>query len=491
VFFLIYNRRQVAPIEDEALRSDEGKPLYRAVADSLSRMIKKGVYPKGSRLPSIRRLARDHNVSTMTALQAPRYLENQRLIEAHPRSGFFVADSDVYKKKESKLSELGFQEPVDERVHINLSMIGASGSIGLDLAGGDMSLYPVRRLGILMRQLIYREPGLLGEQVRGTGYLPLKKQVILRAAEYGCQLTMDEISVTSGCVESLDLALRATTRPGDTVLVQSPTYYLVLHMLRSLDLNIIEIPADEAGIDLRSLNGLIESRGIKVAVFISNFNNPTGFVLPETNKKAIIDVASRHDLIIIEDDVYGDVHFGAARPRPLRAYSERVILCSSFSKTVSPGIRIGWVAGSGWADRIAAIKYITSKVTPVYPQAALAEFLRSGGYDIHLRRLRKTMSRYVREVREGVIKYFPPGTHVANPSGGFVLWVKLPIGCADTREIFRTASGEGINIAPGYLFSQNNEYSNCLRINAGMGWSPKIERSIRTLAAIIFSTIKI
>lgn len=419
----------------------------------------------------------------MTALQALRLLEQESIVEARPKSGFYVPErSPSSPACEPKLLDIA---PLDEQAETNLSILGTPCRIRLDLANGETALYPVKRLGILMRQLIYRDPSLLGNHVRGTGYPLLKQQIVRRAFDYGCNLDARELLVTNGCIESLALALRAVTKPGDGVVVESPTYFVILQMLRNLGLKAVEIPTSESGIHLGQLEKALEDGGISAIISIANVNNPTGVTLSMESKSALIRLAEQYNAVIIEDDIYGDTHFSSTRPKPLRALSEKVILCSSFSKTLAPGIRVGWIAGGRWSSVIASMKYTSSMATPIYPQAAIAEFLRTGGYDVHLRKVRRTLADQTSKMRVSILKYFPSGTQVSEPSGGYVLWVKLTTGNTSTRQLFELARRDGIGIAPGHLFATDNRFDDCFRLNAGFGWNKDVEQAIKTLARMI------
>jgi DNA-binding transcriptional MocR family regulator len=456
-------------------------PQYRQIAEVLRASIEAGTLPTGAKIPSARKLGKEHGVSVLTALQALRQLEQEQWVEARPRSGFYVA-----RRRSGVPVEAGAIEvaPLDEQAQTHLSIVGTPCRVRLDLANGESSLYPVAKLGILMRQLIYRDPELLGNHVRGTGYPALKQQIVRRAFDYGCTLNPSELVITNGCVESMALALRAVTRPGDGVVVESPTYFVILQMLRSLGLRAVEIPLTDHGIDLRLVERALKDQHASVVLSIANTNNPTGTTLPMEDKETLVKLVERHNAVLIEDDIYGDTCFGDVRPKPLRALSDKVILCSSFSKTLAPGIRVGWVAGGRWSSSIASIKYSSTMGTGIYSQAAIAEFLRTGGYDLHLRRLRRTLQKQVGSMRDAVVQHFPAGTRVSEPSGGYVLWVSLPEGSSSTRRLFENARREGIGIAPGHLFATDDRFDNCFRLNAGFGWDSEVSQAIERLAAL-------
>lgn len=461
---------------------------YQQIAEQLRSAIEAGTLLAGAKMPSVRVLAKEHGVSVLTALQALRQLEQEGVIEARPQSGFYVTvRREISAPPEPKPLDIA---PLDEQAELQLSVLGSPCRIRLDLANGETALYPVKKLGILMRQLIYRDPSLLGNHVRGTGYPPLKQQVARRAFDYGCDLDPRELIITNGCIESLALALRAVTKPGDSVAVESPTYFVILQMLHNLGLKAVEIPTTAHGIDLEQLETALTAGGITAIISIANVNNPAGVTLSYESKAALVRLAEHYNAVLIEDDIYGDTHFSADRPTPLRALSDKVILCSSFSKTLAPGIRVGWIAAGRWAARIASLKYTSSMATPVYPQAAIAEFLRTGSYDAHLRKLRRTLADQISKMRESIVKHFPNGTQVSEPTGGYVLWVKLPAGCMSTRKLFELARREGIGIAPGHLFATDGRFDDCLRLNAGFGWNKDVEQAILTLAHMTASEQK-
>jgi DNA-binding transcriptional MocR family regulator len=210
--------------------------------------------------------------------------------------------------------------------------------------------------------------------------------------------------------------------------------------------------------------------------------------MPDDAKERLVRLARRHDVPVIEDDVYGELVFDGSRPRPLRAFDtgpdSRVLLCGSVSKTLAPGYRVGWCAGGKWHDAVLRLKYSQSLACPTLTQMAVAEFLGSGGYDRHLRRLRSHLAGQVERYRDAVIDAFPEGTRVSAPRGGFVLWIEMPAGI-DALELQDRAMARGVVIAPGPIFSARNRFGNFLRISAGMPWNPKVDGAIKLLGTLV------
>lgn len=459
-------------------------PRYRQITEQIKRAVQEGVLPPDTRLPSVRTLAAQYNVSLTTALKALRTLEDEHVAVARPKSGFFVAPilplSREPVKSETPPADFA---PLDEQTELHMSMVGEACRIPLDLANGRRELYPVRKLSQIMRQLSYSKPFLLGDCVKGTGYPPLKEEIARRAVSYGCNITPDTLLITNGCIEALSLALRATLEPGDAVAVESPCYFVLLQMLRNLDLRLTEVDACSEGyVDCDKLTALFRRKAVKAFVTLANVNNPLGKTIPDEIKADITRQADENGIIIIEDDTFGDAAFGEQRPFPMRAFSRNVILCSGFSKTIAPGVRIGWVHSLHYMRKITSLKYTSSMGSQVLPQAAISELLSNGGYDAHLRRLRRELAVQIQKIRNLVLRTFPPGTTVSEPEGGYVLWVTMPEGSLNVRTLFLNARAEGIGIAPGHIFATDSRYDRCFRLNAGFGCDTEVETAIMQLA---------
>ncbi|EGJ3155050.1 PLP-dependent aminotransferase family protein [Salmonella enterica subsp. enterica serovar Newport] len=457
---------------------------YRQVAEQIKQAIHAGLLPPNTRLPSVRTLATQYGTSLTTALKALRTLEDEHYAVAKPKSGFFVVSQKKHMQEESVVAGQPCDlAPLDEQTELHMAMVGENCRVRLDLANGDISLYPIKKLGLIMRQLGYSKPALLGDMVKGTGYAPLKAEIVRRAVDYGCNINPDNILITNGCVEALSLALRATVTAGDVVAVESPCYFVLLQMLRNLNLRVIEVDACQDGyVDSEKLVALFRKKIVKVFVTLANINNPSGKSIPNKEKAYIASQADENDVIIVEDDIFGDTAFGEQRPFPMRAFSPHVILCSGFSKTVAPGIRIGWVHSNNYMRKIMSLKYTSSMGSPVLSQATIGELLRNGGYDAHLRKLRHELARQIRSIRQIVLRKFPEGTRVSEPEGGYVIWVEMPEKSLNVRSLFIKARHAGIGIAPGHIFTTDARYDHCFRLNAGFGCNEDVEQAIEQLA---------
>ena len=483
--------------------ADDDTPLYLQLAHWLRDRIEQAAMGEGTRLPSVRTLAAQREISVSTALQALRWLETRGYIEARPRSGYFVAKRARRAKRAAGAGELKaaganrWARPAPEldaqsRDHLAIAAAPPPTAVRLDLASAETALYPVERFSVLLRRLAYQHRDLVGSHVRGTGYPALRAQVARQAMQYACELDPDELVVTNGCVEALNLALRAVARPGDIVAVESPTYFVLLQMLRALEMRIHPIPCKpHTGMDIDALKEALD-RGvpIKAVVTVANGNNPLGSVTSDTHKRTLVALLREHDVPLIEDDIFGDLCFGETRPRPARSFDDahgNVLLCGGFSKSLAPGLRLGWIAGGRFSERVKALKYTTSMATAELQQAAVAELLATGGYALHLRRLKAALQRQQRMLREAVLRLFPAGTEVTDPAGGLVLWAKLPAidgRRRSTRALFEQARAEGIGFAPGHLFGEGEAFDDCLRLNAGNRWTSEVEAAVGRLGAL-------
>jgi DNA-binding transcriptional MocR family regulator len=467
--------------------------LYVNLAELLGARIENGFYRPGDRLPSVRALSVEHGVSLSTVQQAYRVLEDNGLALPKPKSGYFVPAS----RSVPALPVIGrpAQRPVDiSQWDQVLDLMRVKTLPDLVQLGRGMPDVSSPTLRPLMRALgrISRDedmPGLYYDSIQGNQ--TLREQIARLLLDSGCNLTANDLLITTGCHEALSASVRAICEPGDIVAVDSPSFFGAMQTLKGLGMKALEIPTDPVtGISLEALELALEQWPIKVIQLTPNCNNPLGYVMPENRKRALLTLAQRFDVAIIEDDVYGDLAFSYPRPRTIKSFDEdgRVLLCSSFSKTLAPGLRIGWVAPGRYLERVLHMKYIGTGSTAPQPQLAIAEFLAGGHYEPHLRRMRSQYQRAREQMIDWVMRYFPAGTRVSRPQGGFMLWVELAEDF-DTLRLNRVLLTKGVQIAVGSIFSASGKYRNCLRMNFAAKPSPDVERAVRTVGQTIFQLI--
>jgi DNA-binding transcriptional MocR family regulator len=463
--------------------------LYEELAEDLTGLIAKGTLRAGDRLPSVRVLSDQRGVSISTVLQAYLLLESRGFVETRPQSGHYVRSTRlalVPEPRRPRVSSTATKVTVSDLI---ARVYGASRDPNVVLLGGGYmspALLPTERLNRGLAA-VARAAGGAGIAYDPPPGLPaLRRQVARRAAECGVALRADELVTTVGTMEALHLCLRAVARAGDTIIVESPAYYGVLQLIESLEMRALEIPSNAGtGIDLGMLDAALRQQRVKACLVVTNFSNPSGALMPDDAKRELVKMLARRDIPLIEDDIYGDLHFDGARPRPARAFDRHglVMLCGSFSKTLAPGYRVGYVAPGRYRDAVERLKFAQTVATPTLAQMAIADFLENGGYERHLRRLRRALSEQVARVSEAIAEHFPAGTRISRPRGGFLLWVEMPPG-KSALELHDRALARGVSVAPGPIFSAKQRFTSCIRVSCGYPWSESIERGVRTLGQI-------
>ena len=346
-------------------------------------------------------------------------------------------------------------------------------------------MLPVEKLNRMIASELRRRPEQSIEYAVPPGNSRFRTQIAKHMLLAGCALRPDEIVTTTGCMEAVFLALKVICPPGGTVAVESPTFFNFLQLIEALGLKALEIPTSPTdGISLEALSYALDHNDISACLVVTNFSNPLGSLVPDDRKKQLVELLAEHDVPLIEDDIHGDISFADDRPSVARAYSQdgNVLLCSSFSKTVAPGYRVGWIAPGRFQEQVEALKMATTVASASPTQMAVAEFLANGGYERHLRKLRRDSASRVAKMSEAIGIYFPEGTKVTRPRGGFCLWVEMPEP-VDSLKLYADAVRSGVTIAPGPLFSASDKFSNCIRLNAAL-WSDKIEHAIETLGQL-------
>lgn len=471
--------------------------LYEHLADDFSSLIADGQIRPGERLPSVRHLAQQRNLSVSTVLQALRTLESKGLIEARPQSGFYVRGRGMRLVQSASLSEV--KTAVDVGLSSNLMKVlhqnESTGMVPFGSAIPAPELLLAPKLNTLYSRIARTQPKLLSKGSHGhVNEDKLVRALMRRYLEWGTHLRDEEIVVTNSCTEAMMLCLRAVTREGDTVAVESPTYYVMLQLLEAMGLKALEIPTHpQTGISVEALELATRNNAVAACLLIPNGLNPLGCVVPDPNKKAIAKLLAQRNIPLIEDDLYGDICQGTSirgighnRPRPIHAFDDtgNTMLCSSFSKTVSPGLRLGFVAGGKRAASILFQKTVNSGNTNAITQNVLAELIETRGFDLHLRSLRRKLSDQLARTRDAIERHFPTETRITDPQGGFVLWIELPEGI-DTMATHGLAIKNKIAFVPGALFSPSGKYNNYLRLACGHPWSPQLDEAIKRLGQIV------
>lgn len=459
---------------------------YQALAEELARSIRSGLLKPGDRLPSVRHASASRGISPATVFEAYYLLEARGLVQARPRSGYYVAPAPRRWPAEPETASQpdGLSRPVEisERVFQVLESTRHRDVVPLGSAFPSPLHFPLDRLGrALAASATTLDPWSTVDDLT-PGNAELRRQIAMRYLIDGTQVVPDDIVICNGALEALNLCLSVLTRPGDTVVVESPCFYAALQALERHGVHALEVATDpRGGIDLQALETAIQRHRPKACWLMTNFQNPLGSAMDGERKRALVDLLNRHQLPLIEDDVYAELYFGT-RPPCSRQFDDGgwVLHCSSFSKTLAPGYRIGWVNSPRFAHQLARHKLTASLATCVPVQDALARYLQRGTYDRHLQQLRRNFQRNIEHYTEAIARHFPPATRVSRPTGGYFLWVELPEG-TDTLALQRRAADAGISLAPGPIFSAGRSFGNCLRVNCGHPLDARAEDALRML----------
>jgi DNA-binding transcriptional MocR family regulator len=468
--------------------------LYEKLASQLAEQIAMGLYQTGDRLPGVRKFSHQHGVSTATSVAVYRKLEDEGYVEVRSRSGFFIRPRPSAISEEPEISAPKSYPNLVTGQALALRLVKASNDpqmIQLGAAVPETSFLPTRQVEKALANVNRRQRQRSAGYEFPPGVPELRRQISRRMAEIGCRVRADDIVITNGCQEALTLALRAVTSPGDVVAIESPTFYGLLQVIDSLGLRALEIPTHPRdGISLQALQLALEQWQVKACILVTNFSNPLGYCMGDRHKLELVELLESCQIPLIEDDVYGDLGFAQRRPSVCKSFDEQdeVLYCSSFSKTLSPGLRVGWIAPGKYLQKVEYLKFVTNLATPTLPQLAVAELLEKGTYERHLRKIRSEYARAVDRMTKAVERLFPQGTRITRPQGGFVIWVEFPENL-DSFELARKLLSLGISIAPGPIFSATGKYQNFLRLSCACEWNERIERALATIANTANSSI--
>ncbi|MCQ4321121.1 PLP-dependent aminotransferase family protein [Stutzerimonas stutzeri] len=462
--------------------------LYQRIAHQLADDIRRGVYRPGERVPSVRKMSMQLNVSHATVLQAYASLEDQGMIRARPQSGFYVHHTPALTAPTPDIAQVERPTLVTRSSIINqvLSESRRDGLIPLGAAVPHVDYLPARALHQQLAKVTRFQSQQAFSYMFSPGYEPLRRQVAIRMRDAGVVVGPDDVVITHGCVDALQMSLRVLTKPGDLIAAESPSYYGLLQLADLLGLKVIEIPCDpDTGLSLEALQLAASQWPIKALVLTARLSNPLGGSVPDGRQKQLLKLAANFDIQIVEDDIYGELLFDVGSIRALKSNDTegRVIYCSSFSKTISPGVRIGWIIPGRYREAIKRLQTFSTHSACSVTQMGVAAYLENGGYDRHLRYIRHEYRKNLSAFQLAVQRYFPEGTQMTRPTGGFILWVSLPAR-VNTKDLHVQALKRGISIAPGLIFSNTEQFNHCVRLNCALPWTAEAERALKTLGEL-------
>ncbi|HAT3922778.1 TPA: PLP-dependent aminotransferase family protein [Citrobacter amalonaticus] len=466
---------------------------YQRLAEQLCEQIASGVWQPGDRLPSLREQVVSSGMSFMTVGHAYQLLESQGRIIARPQSGYYVAPRPVYQPTVQPVQVMR-----DEAVDINTTifeMLQASRDASVmpfASAFPDPRLFPLQQLNRSLAQVSRTATAMSVIENLPPGNAELRHAIARRYALQGITVSPDEIVITAGALEALNLSLQAVTEPGDWVIVENPCFYGALQALERLRLKALSVATDvKEGIDLAALEQALQAYPVKACWLMTNSQNPLGFTLSPEKKARLVEILDRHNVMLIEDDVYSELYFGREKPLPAKAWdrADKVLHCSSFSKCLVPGFRIGWVAAGKHARQIQRLQLMSTLSTSSPMQLALVDYLSTRRYDAHLRRLRRQLAERKQQAWQTLLRHLPAEVKIHHNNSGYFLWLELPESL-DAGELTAQALAHHISIAPGKMFSTSDTWKRFFRFNTAWGWGEREEAAAKQLGQLIRAQMK-
>lgn len=461
--------------------------LYNEIAGGIASQIKSGVLKPGDRLPSVRSLCQEHGIGMNTAKRVFMELEAQSLVDVKPQSGYFVknrAFRELALPETSRPVAIAREYEPSELLSKVYDSMGRNDLTLLSIAAPSGALLPLARLKKEIARANTRLVGGGTEYESIQGNVNLRRMVAVRSLGWGGHLNEADIITTAGSMQALSYCLMALGKPGDTIAIESPCYPGILQLVTSLGYKVIELPTHPVtGVEIDGLKKVIGD--IDLCLLIPNFNTPLGSCMPDENKKEIVALLAERGIPLIEDDVYGDLYFGQQRPKCCKSFDEtgNVIWCSSVSKTLAPGYRVGWIAPGRYKEKIMRMKLVHAISSTSIVQEAVANFVKTGKYENHLRQFRRTLESNCTHYIRAIAEYFPEGTKVSRPQGGLTVWVELNEDI-ETTKLHDLALKHGISIAPGRMFTLQDQFNNCLRLCIGLPWSEELNQKLKQIGKL-------
>jgi DNA-binding transcriptional MocR family regulator len=464
--------------------------LYETVATDLERAMTEGVYSVGEKLPSVRQICQKYQVNASTAVHALGLLEQRDWVQPRPRSGYFVLPRQPQRTLLPPLTHQDLKVYTVDVVHILQKLNQAhtqSKIMNLGTSVPDNHVIPHKKIARIVRQIAAHELEQSMSYDSLVGLLELRQAIAKHYSDSHLGLTSEQIIITNGCLEAINLCLRAVVKSGDTIAVTLPCYFGILRAIQELGLKVIELPRDtEGGFDIAQLEHLVVEKGIKAVLCLSNFNNPDGLSISDDNKQQMAALAERLQLPIIEDDIYTDLFFADKRPLSIKAFDKAgwVLLCSSFSKILAPGLRVGWVVGGRFQNKLENLKFTGNYAVPLFNQLIIKHLMTNNGLERHLKSMRQTLYTQYFQYRKAIESYFPNTVRISDPKGGFVFWVELP-DQIDVLTLYNQALERGVVFSIGELFAPNRNYAQFIRLSFGKEWTKETEEGLKVLGTLI------
>ncbi|MFZ5822348.1 MAG: PLP-dependent aminotransferase family protein [Chloroflexota bacterium] len=470
-------------------------PLYQQIRAHLRQGILAGSLPPGARLPASRTLARDLGVNRITVETAYSDLEAEGLVFSRVGSGTYVSPSPPLPAHPLEALEAAWplwQQNVQAgdaipREAENAAWPGAGPRprlIGFASGSSAPHLFPADEFRKVIQAVMRRDGMAALEYGESNGYAPLRATIAHVLASQGLQARPENILITAGSQQALSLALQLLLKPGDTILVESPTYGGALELFRALHFSAVGAPVDKQGMQVEHLERLLQQHHPKLIYTIPNFHNPTGTCLGGSRRRDLLLLADRYNVPILEDDFVGDLRYDGRAQPSLKALDPggRVIYTNTFSKMLMPGLRVGYLFIEGPIyDSLVQFKRVNDLATSTLIQRALEAYVTVGRYQAHLRRSCQVFRKRRDAMLAAIKRYLPADVQFDPPQGGLFLWMKLP-GGVSADDLLPVACKEGVNFVPGSrFFPDGRQGREWMRLNFVVHAPEEIDEGIRRL----------
>src|SRR5215471_4791514 len=490
------------------LQPESHVPLYIQLRDQLRALVHAGDLRPGDRIPASRELATILGVHRTTVANAYAELEAEGLIQGHVGRGTFIQGDgnghtlrftppppSLASNVDGGLRwELLFADERGEEILSRLTASAPEDSLSFVMARPAADYFPIEELQVCVNAVLRREATDVLNLGPSDGYAPLKEALLDLLRQEGLTAKDENLLVTDGCQQSLDLISKAFVRPGDSVILENPAYPGAVAIFNGARARCLGVPVQthaepggSLGIDLEALEAALAANRVKLMVLTPDFQNPTGASISLSARRKILEIAARYQVAIVEDHIYGRLHHRDERIPSLKQLdrSNVVIHIDSFAKVAFPGLRVGWIVGPAQAiERLRIVKQTTDLHTDQLAQATLAEFLRRGLFSKHLAKMRKVYSSRLAVLDEALRKHMPEGTRWTRPEGGMCMWLELPPGF-DASELLIHVKERGVLFAPGRYFYVQNPQPNTLRLGFASLDEKEIARGVATLADML------
>jgi 2-aminoadipate transaminase len=484
------------------LKRESHVPLYVQIVAQVRGMIESGLLKLGDRLPANRELAKHLGVNRNTVMTAYEELSSEGLIDSHVGRGTFISATPAEKKRAAEKEKVQSSTMPWGALLTDLrqdTWFGAMRhsqqsreTISLAYSLPQAELFPITDFRRSINRVLKKNCRAMLESGTSSGYRPLQEYLVSHMALSGIRAKPDEIMITNGCQQSLNLIRQILVGPGDEIAVENPTYPGAINVLCGSNSKFISVPVGEDGVDLDILETILSQRRPKFIYTISSFQNPTGVTMSMQSRRRLLELAARYRVPIVEDDIYSELRYDGYPLLSLKALDENglVIYINSFSKIGFPGLRVGWIAAPRPViEHLNMAKRNLDLHTGIIAQAAIYEFSRHGLLSKHIKRMRKACAQRRDAMLEALEKHFPAETTWTRPEGGMAIWVRLPQPL-NASQILLESAERGVVFSPGEHFYSSLPQQNTMRLSFSMTDPEMIEEAIKRLGAILKSRIQ-